>query len=69
MRGKASQIKSNEDQYGYKAIKTGVIGARLNVNDLLRRAKEQKKNDKKTNLLVLGSTLALAFVILVILNL
>ena len=69
MRGKASQIKSEEDQYGYRTIENNsVINRRLNVNDLLRRAKEEKKIDKKTNFLILSSTLGLAVVVLLILS-
>ena len=69
MRGKASQIKSEEDQYGYRTIENNsVINRRLNVNDLLRRAKEEKKIDKKTNFLILSSTLGLAAVVLLILS-
>ena len=69
MRGKASQIKSDEDQYGYRTIENNsVINRRLNVNDLLRRAKEEKKIDKKTNFLILSSTLGLAAVVLLILS-
>ena len=69
MRGKASQIKSDEDQYGYRTIENNsIINRRLNVNDLLRRAKEEKKIDKKTNFLILSSTLGLAAVVLLILS-
>jgi len=69
MRGKASQIKSDEDQYGYRTIENNsIINRRLNVNDLLRRAKEEKKIDKKTNFLILSSTLGLAVVVLLILS-
>ncbi len=69
MRGKASQIKSDEDQYGYRTIENNsIINRRLNVKDLLRRAKEEKKIDKKTNFLILSSTLGLAAVVLLILS-
>ena len=69
MRGKTSQIKSDEDQYGYRTIENNsIINRRLNVNDLLRRAKEEKKIDKKTNFLILSSTLGLAAVVLLILS-
>ena len=69
MRGKTSQIKSDEDQYGYRTIENNsIINRRLNVNDLLRRAKEEKKIDKKTNFLILSSTLGLAAIVLLILS-
>ena len=69
MRGETSQIKSDEDQYGYRTIENNsIINRRLNVNDLLRRAKEERKIDKKTNFLILSSTLGLAAVVLLILS-
>ena len=43
--------------------------ARLNLNDLLRRRSEEKKVDKKTNLLILSGASAVAAVVFVILNL
>ena len=43
--------------------------ARLNLNDLLRRRSEEKKVDKKANLLILSSVSAIAAVVFVILNL
>ena len=43
--------------------------ARLNLNDLLRRGSEEKKVDKKTNLLILSGASAVAAVVFVILNL
>ena len=43
--------------------------ARLNLNDLLRRRSEEKKVDKKANLLILSGASAIAAVVFVILNL
>ena len=43
--------------------------ARLNLNDLLRRRSEEKKVDKKTNLLILSGASAVAVVVFVILTL
>ena len=42
---------------------------RLDLNDLLRRAKDQKKNDKKANLLILSGAVTVAFVVFLLLNL
>ena len=42
---------------------------RINLNDLLRKRVEEKKVDKKTNLIILSSASALAVVVLLILNL
>ena len=42
---------------------------RLDLNDLLKRAKNQKKNDKRANLLILSGTVTVAFVVFLLLNL
>ena len=43
--------------------------ARLNLNELLRRRSEEKKVDKKTNLIILSSVTGVAAVVLLILSL
>ena len=43
--------------------------ARLDVNDLIRRRSEEKKVDKKTNLLIFSGAIGVAAVVLLILNL
>jgi len=48
---------------------TTTTKARLNLNDLLRRRSEEKKVDKKTNLLILSGASAIAAVVFVILSL
>ena len=45
------------------------VKARLNLNELLRRRKEEKQVDKKANLIILSSATAVAAVVFVILNL
>ena len=45
------------------------IKPRLDLNDLLKRAKDQKKNDKKANLLILSGAVTVAFVVFLLLNL
>ena len=42
---------------------------RLDLNDLLKRAKDQKKNDKKANLLILSGAVLVALVVFLLLNL
>ena len=44
------------------------VKARLNLNDLLKRRSEEKKIDKKTNLIVFSSVAALGVVILLIIT-
>ena len=58
---KLDQSESISDRFATKA--------RLNLNDLLKRRVEEKKLDKKTNLIILSSVTALAAVVLLILSL
>ena len=44
------------------------IGQRLDLNDLLKRAKIQRSNDKKTNLLIFSGAVTVAFVVILLLN-
>ena len=40
------------------------VKTRLNLNDLLRRKEEEKKVDKKTNLIIISCVIAIAAVVL-----
>ena len=56
MRGKLSQVKSDDDLYGYKPL-LDTTEKRLDLNNLLRRIKDEEKKSKKLNLLIfLGMT-------------
>ena len=60
--------QDEEDRYGYiKSAKT--TGSRLDLNDLLKRMEDQKKDDKKINILILFGVLALIVVFFLILSL
>ena len=66
MRGKANQAEAKNDYYTYRAEDRFKSEPRLNVNDLLNRAKEQRKIDKKFNVLIFsGALIVLLAVILV----
>ena len=57
-----------EDKYGY--IKPSVTEkTRLDLNDLLQRAKAEKKSDLKTNAIILSGALALVLVVVAMLSL
>ena len=58
--------RGNRDQYTQSAK---FVKSRLDLNDQLKRAKDQKKHDKKTNLLILSGTITVAFVVFLLLNL
>ena len=42
---------------------------RLDLNDLLKRAKDEEKNNKKTNLLIFSASVAIASILLLIFTL
>ena len=69
MRGRAMKATQAEgDRYGYiKSAKA--TGSRLDLNDLLKRMEDQKKDDKKINILILSGVLVLAVVFFLILSL
>ena len=46
-----------------------IAKARLNVNDLIKRRQEEKKIDKKTNILIVSAASAVAVVVLAVLSL
>ena len=58
--------RENRDQYTQSAE---FVKPRLDLNDLLKRAKDQKKNDKKANLLILSGAVLVALVVFLLLNL
>ena len=69
MRGRAMKAsQAEEDRYGYtKSVKT--TGSRLDLNDLLKRMEDQKKDDKKINILIISGVFVLAVVFFLILSL
>ena len=69
MRGRAMKVSEAEgDKYGYiKSAKA--TGSRLDLNDLLKRLEDRKKDDKKINILIISGVLVLAVVFFLILSL
>ena len=68
MRGKASQVKSDDDHYGYKPSLV-TTDKRLNVNNLLRRIKDEEKKSKKLNLLIFSGSISVVLVFFLLLSL
>ena len=66
---KAKKAKEAErDKYGYsKSAKAK--GSRLDLNDLLKRIEDRKKDDKKINILIISGVFVLAVVFFLILSL
>ena len=68
--GKTNQAKIESQFRSHRPLQDDIKGKiRLDVNDLLKRRQEEKKFDKKTNLMVLSGAAAVAVVIFVILSL
>ena len=68
MRGKASQVKSDDDHYGYKPSLI-TTDKRLNVNNLLKRIKDEEKKSKKLNLLIFSGSISVVLVFFLLLSL
>jgi len=68
MRGKARQVKSDDDHYGYKPSLI-TTDKRLNVNNLLRRIKDEEKKSKKLNLLIFSGSISVVLVFFLLLSL
>ena len=68
MRGKVGQVKSDDDLYGYKPL-SKTTDKRLNVNNLLRRIKDEEKKSKKLNLLIFSGSISVVLVFFLLLSL
>ena len=65
---KASQIKSDSDRYEYKPL-LDATKKRLDLNNLLRRMKDEEKKNKKFNLLIFSGATSVVLVFLLLLSL
>ena len=69
MREKANQIRYEEEQYRFvKPDDSSMLKKRLDLNDLLKRAKDQEKNDKKLNLIIYAGVACVIAVFFLILS-
>ena len=69
MREKANQIRYEEEQYRFgKPDDSSTLKKRLDLNDLLKRAKVQEKYDKKINLLIYVGAASVIVVFVLILS-
>ena len=69
MREKISQVGYEEEQYRFvKSDDYSMLKKRLDLNDLLKRAKNQEKNDKKLNLLIYAGATSVIVVFVLILS-
>ena len=61
--------EKNQDINPAEVKNTTNTSGRLDLNDLLKRAKDEEKNNNKTNLLILSGTVAVAAITLLIISL
>ena len=69
--GRANQIKIDKDSGAAGGFlgKNFAARSRLNLNDLIKRRQEEKKIEKKTNLMIVSGVAAAGVVVLAILSL
>ena len=65
--GKVSQVKSNGKRYDFKPL-LETSEKRLDLNNLLMRAKEEEKRLKKQNLFIFTGATAIVLVFLMLLS-
>ena len=66
--GRANQTRAHDRHNIEGPFKDAFVSkVRLNLNDLLKRRQEEKKIDKKTNILIFSGATAAAFVALAVL--
>ena len=70
MREKVNRVGHEEEQYRFgKPDDSSTSKKRLDLNDLLKRAKDQEKNDKKLNLLIYSGAASVIAVLVLFLSL
>ena len=69
MRERANQVEYDEEQYHVsELLHPSTSKKRLDLNDLLKRAKDQEKSDKKLNLLIYFGAASVIVVFVLILS-
>ena len=69
MREKVSQVEYDEEEHHLvRPYNSSNVSKRLDLNDLLKRAKDQEKNDRKLNLLIYAGVALKEAVFLLILS-
>ena len=66
--GKVSQAKSDGERYGFKPL-LEASKKRLDLNNLLKRIKDEEKKDKKLNLLIFSGATSIVLVFFLLLSL
>tara|TARA_Y100000590_G_scaffold436421_1_gene556955 strand:+ start:925 stop:1134 length:210 start_codon:yes stop_codon:yes gene_type:complete len=69
MKDRARQAEYDEEQYHASDFLKSSSNKRLDLNDLLQRAKDQKKSDKKLNILIYSGAVSVVAVFVILLSL
>ena len=69
MRDRTSRVEYDEKQYHASDFLNSSSKKRLDLNDLLKRAKDEEKNDKKFNLIIFSGAASVVLVFFMLLNL
>ena len=69
MRDRTSRVEYEEEQYHANDFLNSSSKKRLDLNDLLQRVKDQKKNDKKLNLLIYSGAASVVAVFILLISL
>ena len=69
MSDRANPVEHNGKQYYTRDFLNSSSKKRLDLNDLLKRAKDQKKNDKKLNLLIYSGAASVTALFILFLSL
>ena len=69
MRVKIKSTEKNQEVNTNKISNEAHTSGRLDLNDLLKRAKEEQNNNKKNNWLILSGTIAVAALFFLIFSL
>ena len=69
MKDRARQAEYDEEQYHASDFLKSSSNKRLDLNDLLQRAKDQKKSDKKLNILIYSGVVSVVAVFVILLSL
>tara|TARA_B100001123_G_C14355278_1_gene648708 strand:+ start:230 stop:442 length:213 start_codon:yes stop_codon:yes gene_type:complete len=62
MRERANQVEYDDDQYHYGEARYSTSKKRLDLNDLLQRVKNEKRDEKKSNLIIYAGVTAVILV-------
>ena len=70
MRDRTTHVEYDEEQYNVKELlNSSKTKKRLDLNDLLQRAKNQEKSDKKINFLIYSGAIAVIAIFVLFISL